>query len=257
MPITWRSSFFPGLLDFPGGVQVGRLIVSRDPVSSSSRRWITSRVTPRPQLSRVSEDELHPVDWLSVDCPGGLLPGGVFILPLQADRHQFHHVSLALHRGAGASRRPTDFPHVHGARLVQDVPRDDPLLAMFSIPFSLWILKGFLDGVSLRYDETALINGGSDCTPWSGVAAGEAGTRRRLHLQHPFRGTNFSSTTSLAAKGTTMILLLATGGQRRRDRLVIHCRHLVHLHVPPILVIFLFQKYLLVGMTFGTVRGEV
>src|SRR5687768_3156478 len=28
--------------------------------------------------------------------------------------------------------------------------------AMFSIPFSLWILKGFLDGVSLRYDETAL-----------------------------------------------------------------------------------------------------
>ena len=33
--------------------------------------------------------------------------------------------------------------------------------AMFSIPFSLWILKGFLDGVSMRYDETALINGGS------------------------------------------------------------------------------------------------
>ena len=32
---------------------------------------------------------------------------------------------------------------------------------MFSILFSLWILKGFLDGVSLRYDETALINGGS------------------------------------------------------------------------------------------------
>ena len=27
--------------------------------------------------------------------------------------------------------------------------------------------------------------------------------------------------------------------------------------LPPILVIYLFQKYLLVGMTFGTVRGEV
>jgi multiple sugar transport system permease protein len=27
--------------------------------------------------------------------------------------------------------------------------------------------------------------------------------------------------------------------------------------LPPILVIFFFQKYLLVGMTFGTVRGEV
>ena len=33
--------------------------------------------------------------------------------------------------------------------------------AMFSIPFSVWILKGFLDGVSTRYDETGLVNGGS------------------------------------------------------------------------------------------------
>jgi multiple sugar transport system permease protein len=30
--------------------------------------------------------------------------------------------------------------------------------AMFSIPFSLWILKGFMDGVSLRFDETGLAN---------------------------------------------------------------------------------------------------
>jgi multiple sugar transport system permease protein len=27
--------------------------------------------------------------------------------------------------------------------------------------------------------------------------------------------------------------------------------------VPPILVVYFFQRYLLVGMTFGTVRGEV
>ena len=27
--------------------------------------------------------------------------------------------------------------------------------------------------------------------------------------------------------------------------------------IPPILFIFFFQKYILVGMTFGTVRGEV
>lgn len=33
--------------------------------------------------------------------------------------------------------------------------------AMFSIPFSVWILKGFVDGVSVRYDETGLVNGGS------------------------------------------------------------------------------------------------
>lgn len=33
--------------------------------------------------------------------------------------------------------------------------------AMFSIPFSVWILKGFLDGVSTRFDETGIVNGGS------------------------------------------------------------------------------------------------
>jgi multiple sugar transport system permease protein len=33
--------------------------------------------------------------------------------------------------------------------------------AMFSIPFTVWILKGFIDGVSPRYDDTGLINGGS------------------------------------------------------------------------------------------------
>ena len=27
--------------------------------------------------------------------------------------------------------------------------------------------------------------------------------------------------------------------------------------IPPIAIVYLFQRYLLVGMTFGTVRGEV
>ena len=35
------------------------------------------------------------------------------------------------------------------------------LYTMFSIPFSLWILKGFIDGVSPRYDETGFVNGAS------------------------------------------------------------------------------------------------
>lgn len=35
------------------------------------------------------------------------------------------------------------------------------LYAMFSIPFSIWILKGFIDGVSERFDETGLVNGAS------------------------------------------------------------------------------------------------
>lgn len=33
--------------------------------------------------------------------------------------------------------------------------------AMFSIPSSVWILKGFMDGISKCFDETALVNGAS------------------------------------------------------------------------------------------------
>ena len=39
--------------------------------------------------------------------------------------------------------------------------------AMFSIPFSVWILKGFIDGVSPRFDETGIVNGAS----WFGIIA--------------------------------------------------------------------------------------
>jgi len=38
------------------------------------------------------------------------------------------------------------------------------LYTMFSIPFSLWILKGFIDGVSPRFDETVWSTARRACT---------------------------------------------------------------------------------------------
>ena len=89
--------------------------------------------------------------------------GGLRVVALSAGRHQLHHVSLTVDaHGAGLGDRAVPIflmytalgwtKTFHGMML---------FYAMFSIPFSLWILKGFLDGVSLRYDETALVNGGS------------------------------------------------------------------------------------------------
>jgi len=133
--------------------------------------------------------------------------------------------------------------------------------AMFSIPFSLWILKGFLDGVSLRYDETALVNGGSRLHTMFRVVLPQVkpGLVAAFIFNIIFVWNEFLFNYILGGKGTTMVpVLLATGATQGGaiDWSFIAAISFIYV-LPPILVIFLFQKYLLVGMTFGTVRGEV
>jgi multiple sugar transport system permease protein len=133
--------------------------------------------------------------------------------------------------------------------------------AMFSIPFSLWILKGFLDGVSMRYDETALVNGGSRLHTMFRVILPQVkpGLVAAFIFNIIFVWNEFLFNYILGGKGTTMIpVLLATGVSQggATDWQFIAAISFVYV-LPPIIAIFLFQKYLLVGMTFGTVRGEV
>jgi multiple sugar transport system permease protein len=133
--------------------------------------------------------------------------------------------------------------------------------AMFCIPFSLWILKGFLDGVSLRYDETALVNGGSRLHVIFRVVLPQVkpGLVAAAIFNLIFVWNEFLFNYILGGQGTTMIpVLLATGVNQGGsvDWSFIASLSLIYM-LPPIVAIYLFQKYLLVGMTFGTVRGEV
>ncbi|MER3438138.1 MAG: carbohydrate ABC transporter permease [Chloroflexota bacterium] len=133
--------------------------------------------------------------------------------------------------------------------------------AMFCIPFSLWILKGFIDGVSVRFDETALVNGGSRLHVIFRVVLPQVkpGLVAAAIFNLIFVWNEFLFNYLLGGKGTTMIpVLLATGVNQGGsvDWSFIASLSLIYM-LPPIVAIFLFQKYLLVGMTFGTVRGEV
>jgi multiple sugar transport system permease protein len=133
--------------------------------------------------------------------------------------------------------------------------------AMFCIPFSLWILKGFLDGVSLRYDETALVNGGSRLHVIFRVVLPQVkpGLVAAAIFNLIFVWNEFLFNYILGGQGTTMIpVLLATGVNQGGsvDWSFVASLSLIYM-LPPIVAIYLFQKYLLVGMTFGTVRGEV
>lgn len=133
--------------------------------------------------------------------------------------------------------------------------------AMFSIPFSLWILKGFIDGVSIRYDETALVNGGSRLHVITRVVLPQVkpGLVAAAIFNLIFVWNEFLFNYIIGGKGTTMVpVLLATGVNQGGsvDWTFIASISFIYM-LPPIIMIFLFQRYLLVGMTFGTVRGEV
>jgi len=133
--------------------------------------------------------------------------------------------------------------------------------AMFSIPFSVWILKGFIDGVSPRFDETALVNGGSRWHILFRVILPQVGPGlvAAFIFNLIFVWNEFLFNLIIGGRDTTMIPvsfstdLYSDGGV---DWTFVASMTTTYM-IPPILVVYLFQKYLLVGMTFGTVRGEV
>jgi multiple sugar transport system permease protein len=133
--------------------------------------------------------------------------------------------------------------------------------AMFSIPFSVWILKGFIDGVSPRFDETGLVNGGSRLHVLFKVVLPQVrpGLIAAFIFNLIFVWNEFLFNFIIGGKRTTMIPVtlvtnsLAQGGV---DWTFVASLATIYL-IPPVLAIYFFQKYLLIGMTFGTVRGEV
>jgi len=133
--------------------------------------------------------------------------------------------------------------------------------AMFSIPFSVWILKGFVDGVSPRYDETGLINGGSRLHVLFKVVLPQVkpGLMAAFIFNLVFVWNEFLFNYIIGGRTTTMVpvalstWMYSAGGV---DWSFVAALTTVYM-TPPILAIYFFQKYLLIGMTFGTVRGEV
>lgn len=133
--------------------------------------------------------------------------------------------------------------------------------AMFSIPFSVWILKGFIDGVSLRYDETALVNGGSRLHVLFRVVLPQVrpGLIAAFIFNLIFVWNEFLINFIIGGKNTTMIptaLIIGVANNQGTDWTFVATLTTLYI-LPPIIAIYFFQKYLLVGMTFGTVRGEV
>jgi ABC-type sugar transport system permease subunit len=110
-------------------------------------------------------------------------------------------------------------------------------------------------------DETGLVNGGSRLHVMFRVVLPQVrpGLIAALIFNLIFVWNEFLFNFIIGGKRTTMIpVSLVTGSlaQGGVDWTFVASLASVYL-VPPVLAIYFFQKYLLVGMTFGTVRGEV
>ncbi|MBW0000023.1 MAG: carbohydrate ABC transporter permease [Verrucomicrobia bacterium] len=133
--------------------------------------------------------------------------------------------------------------------------------AMYSIPFSLWILKGFMGGVSLRFDETGLANNASRFHVIFKVILPQVkpGLIAAFVFNLIFVWNEFLFNFILGGKSTTTIpTLLVTQSYQQGgvDWTFVASLGAIYL-LPPVIALYFFQKYLLVGMTFGAVRGEV
>jgi multiple sugar transport system permease protein len=138
------------------------------------------------------------------------------------------------------------------------------LYTMFSIPFSLWILKGFIDGVSQRFDETGYVNGASRLHVIFRVVLPQVkpGLIAAFIFNLIFVWNEFLFNFILGSTKTNTQMIpyaLAVGLVDAGGNL--NWGYIASLSVLyvllPMAMIFIFQRYLLVGMTFGTVRGEV
>lgn len=132
---------------------------------------------------------------------------------------------------------------------------------MFSIPFSVWILKGFLDGVSQRFDETGMVYGASR---WHIMFKAilpqvKPGLVASFVFNILFVWNEFLFNFQLGGAKTFGIPVgLFTGSTKGGAIDWAFVASIGTLYVLPlVIVIYAFQKYLLVGLTFGTVRGEV
>lgn len=133
--------------------------------------------------------------------------------------------------------------------------------AMFSIPFSVWILKGFIDGISTRFDETALVNGGSRFHVMFKIIFPQVkpGLVAAFVFNIIFVWNDFLFNWIIGGSSVTNIpVALSVGLYTSAGVQWTFIASLALIYTLPLIVaIFFFQKYLLVGMTFGTVRGEV
>ena len=129
----------------------------------------------------------------------------------------------------------------------------------FTLPFTIWLLKSYFQGIPRELEEAALVDGcGSGADDGAGPApGGSAGARRRRHVRvhdglerlpvrrHPHQQMAAKTmpvvVAGFATDVTTERTLMAAGG--------------VLAVIPPLVLAFLFQRLIVQGLRVGRGQG--
>ena len=128
----------------------------------------------------------------------------------------------------------------------------------FNIPFATWIMMSFFNGVPRELDESALVDG---CTPFGALMrvvlpSSLPGVIATFVMLFMFSWNEFLIALFLTRTAVTPLPTLIPKFYGGHDILYgVVCAVALFASIPPMIIVILFQKYLVTGMTMGYVKG--
>jgi len=132
------------------------------------------------------------------------------------------------------------------------------LYTMFNLPFAVWMMKSFFDEVPREIEQAALVDGSNPFKVFYRIAlpqvlVGLAATVGFLVI-NVWNEFLFALLLTERATRTVPVMIAGTRGEVGINWGLIAAIETLYI-LPALILIFLLQRYLLRGMTFGTVRG--
>lgn len=132
------------------------------------------------------------------------------------------------------------------------------LYTMFNLPFAVWMMKSFFDEIPRDIEQAAMIDGTKPIKLFYKIAlpqvsVGLAATVGFLII-NVWNEFLFALLLTERSVRTVPVAIASTRGETGTNWGIIAALETMYV-LPAIILIFLLQKYLLRGMTFGTVRG--
>ena len=129
----------------------------------------------------------------------------------------------------------------------------------FVLPFVVWIMKGYMDGIPTELEESALIDGCTRLASFFRIVLPLARTGLAattifafiISWNEFFYALNFTST----MRSKTLPVLITEFSSKYGTDYVLTATSGVIASLPPVLLALIFQKYIIAGLTSGAVKG--
>lgn len=132
------------------------------------------------------------------------------------------------------------------------------LYTMFNLPFAVWMMKSFFDEIPKDIEQAALVDGSHPVKVFYKIALPQVlvglGATVGFLIINVWNEFLFALLLTERAVRTVPVLIAGTRGEVGINWGLIAAIETLYI-LPALILIFVLQKYLLRGMTFGTVRG--